>query len=300
MRGVLTVVSRRPLRIRRGDEGRPPCLCGRRWVAILLRPRDGVPRPPEVEVILVVPAVDRCVGRAQVLHCEQPGGVGGVEVVPCDELAGHLVPAPGGCALPPLGEVRLIVRPSRARGPAEACDLVELLRLGGAVECGWRNTTELRRALDQERLHPAHPWGRVEDRLSSRRVDERLPVPRVGVRHPLRWPEPAVVHSCREHCCGGCVACVDTFRLGPAGVDRSERSRVLRGDVCQQTLAARERRPLRAFDTMSVNTSDAAVATAASIDAVAPKRVLSRYGRYFSARSRSRHRKRHPAPRARR
>ena len=142
MRGVLTVVSRRPLRIRRGDERRPACVGGRRSVAVLGRPGDGVPRPPEVEVVLVVPAVDRCVRRAQVLHCEQPGGVGGVEVVPCDELAGHFVPAPGGCALPPLGEVRLIGRPSRARGPAEALDLVELrrrrrrCRVRAAERCG--------------------------------------------------------------------------------------------------------------------------------------------------------------------
>ena len=56
----------------------------------------------------------------EVLHRQQPGGVGGVEVVPGDELAGHLVPAPSGCALPPPGDVGLIGRASRAGGPAQA------------------------------------------------------------------------------------------------------------------------------------------------------------------------------------
>ena len=90
---VEAVVSRGPLGIRRGDERRPARVSVRRGVVVLCRSWDGVPRPPEVEVVLVVPAVDRRVRSGQVLQRQEPRAVGGVEVVPCDELAGDLVPA---------------------------------------------------------------------------------------------------------------------------------------------------------------------------------------------------------------
>ena len=78
------------------------------------------------------------------------------------------------------------------------------------------------------------------------------------------------------------MAGVDALRLnGPASTAASEAAYSAARAV-QQILAGdtgdRERRP-GAFVTMSVKTSYAAVATAASIDAFAPKRLLSRYGR---------------------
>ena len=115
------------LRVRRGDQGRPAWLGNRRGVVVLTRPRDRVPRPPEVVVVLVVPAVDRRIRPAQVLQCQEPCAVGGVEVIPRDELSGDFVPAQDGRALPPLGDVRLVIRPGgEPRGSAEILDLVEL------------------------------------------------------------------------------------------------------------------------------------------------------------------------------
>ena len=58
-------------------------------VPVLRRSWDRVPRPPEVEVVLVVPAVDRRVRPAQVLQREEPRAVGGVETGPGDELRGR-------------------------------------------------------------------------------------------------------------------------------------------------------------------------------------------------------------------
>ena len=153
---------------------------GRR-VAVLRRPADRVQRPPEVEVVLVVPGVDRRVGRRQVLHREETGAVGGVEVIPCDELAGDVVPARDGVALPPLGDVRLLVRAGGAGRPA-ASPLTSLksVRLCGAVERGWTSGAELRRALHQERLHAADPRGRVV----APRAAEARPVSRARCSAP--------------------------------------------------------------------------------------------------------------------
>ena len=123
----------------------------------------------------------------QVLQREESRGVGGVEVVPGDELPGDFVPTQTGCALPPLGDVRLVaVRVSFRVEPvsAEVLDLVELSRPLRAVERGRWHAAELRRALDEERLHAAHPWGRIEDRLPGRRIDERLPLSDAGVLAP--------------------------------------------------------------------------------------------------------------------
>ena len=73
----------------------------------LARPADRLKRPPEAEMVLVVPVVDRRVGRCQVLHREETCAVSSVEMVACDELAGDVVPAHDGVALPPLGDIRL-------------------------------------------------------------------------------------------------------------------------------------------------------------------------------------------------
>ena len=178
-------MPRDPLGIRRGDERRPRRV-GVPWRRFH-RPssRDRVPRPPEVEVVLVVPAVDRRVRPAHVQQREESRGVGGVEVVPGDELPGDLVPAQTWRALPPLGDVRLVGSPGRAVGSAEGLDLVELSGPLRAVERGRRHAAELRRALDEERLHAAHPRGRIEDRQPGRRVDQRRPLSDAGAPGPI-------------------------------------------------------------------------------------------------------------------
>ena len=139
----------RPRRVRRS-----------RGVAVLRSPADRLKRPPEAEVVLVVPVVDRRVRCREVLHREETCALHRVEIVPCDELPGDVVPARDGVALPPLGDVRLGCGPGRGRHhavAAERLDLVELRRVGGAGECKRTGGTELRRALHQERLDAAHP-----------------------------------------------------------------------------------------------------------------------------------------------
>src|SRR4029078_9804738 len=119
------------------------------------------------------PASDSRAGPAQVRQGEEPRHVGGDEIGPRDELPGDFVPTQYGCALPPTGDVRLLIRSGRAVGPAQALDLVELGRPLLAVERGRWRRTELRGALDEERPHIAHPRGRVEE--GHARGDERLP-----------------------------------------------------------------------------------------------------------------------------
>src|SRR6476660_2010358 len=103
MRGIEAVVPGRMLRIRRCDEGRPARIGGRRRVPVLTRARNRVPWPPEVVVVLVIPAVDRRIRAAEVLQRQEPRRIGGLQAVSCDELAGDLVPAQAWRALPPLG-----------------------------------------------------------------------------------------------------------------------------------------------------------------------------------------------------
>ena len=203
--GVEAVVSRGPLGIRRGEERRPGRVCLGAVVLVVQRRGDRVPRPPEVEVVLVVPAVDRRVRAAEVLQREEPRAVGGVEAGPFDELTGDFVPAQDGCALPPLGDVRLRVTPGHAVDSAEALDLVELGRPLLAAKGGRWRAAELRRALDEERFHEAHPWGRVEDRPHRHRREAasvrlrssastetartvRRPLSHRASRRPLRVP----------------------------------------------------------------------------------------------------------------
>jgi hypothetical protein len=65
VRTVEPEVSRYKIGVGRRDE-RPPARVGNgRVVSILRRSNDRAPRPPEVEVVLVVPSVDRRVGAAK-------------------------------------------------------------------------------------------------------------------------------------------------------------------------------------------------------------------------------------------
>src|ERR687897_1821838 len=135
VRAIEAVVSRGPLRVGGGEQRRPGGVGFGGGVAVLAGAYDRVPGPPEVVVVLVVPAGDRRVGAAEVLQREQPGAVGGAQVGAGDELAGDLVPADDRCALPPLGEVGLLIGAGGAGGPAESLDLVEL---GGPLCAGQR------------------------------------------------------------------------------------------------------------------------------------------------------------------
>ena len=187
---------------------------GRR-VAVLRCPGDRVPRPPEVPVVLVVPAVDRRVGSAEVLHREEPGGGGDVEALTGDELPRDGVPARDRRALPPTGDVGLSrVRTVLSTAPIALTSLksrahaalVRALRPGRA---------ELRRGLEEEWLHPADPGRGVEQRLPRHGVVERPPVPGGLVRHPLRGTEAAVALACCDHRRGRGVPGSDALRLRP-------------------------------------------------------------------------------------
>src|SRR4029453_11333488 len=100
--------------------------------------------------------------RCQVLHREDTCAVSSVEIVSGDELAGDVVPAPAGVAVPPPRHNRLGGRPGRG-GPAretvaaKRLYLVDLRRIGLAVKRKWTGGTELRRAPHQERLDAADP-----------------------------------------------------------------------------------------------------------------------------------------------
>ena len=149
-----------------------------------------------------------------------------------------------GCALPPLGDVRLLLGAGRAGGPTQGLDLVELGRPLRALERGRWHRTELRGALDQERPHVAHPRGRVEQRRAGR-GQQGLPVSGSGVRHPRGRPEPPVALSVVEHRRGGGMSHRDALPLERVIVDRGERGGVRGGERAQQSRATGERHPLR-------------------------------------------------------
>src|SRR4029079_2142468 len=150
-----------PLRIGRADERRPGRVGGRVRIAILSGSGDRVPRPPEVEVVLVVPTVDRRVRPTHVQQCEESRAVGGVAIVPRDELPGDVVPTDAWGALPPPGVEGLLVGPGRAGSPAEGLHLIEFSRVLRAIKRGRWHAAELRRALEEEGLHTADPGGRI-------------------------------------------------------------------------------------------------------------------------------------------
>ena len=111
----------------------------RRGVAVLHRSWDRVPRPPEVEVVLVVPAVDRRVRAAQVLQREEPRAVGGVETGPCDELPGDFVPARKPASLKTTSSDR--------SGPGQSSrSTTASVRLTRILDTGWSELPQRRDA----------------------------------------------------------------------------------------------------------------------------------------------------------
>ena len=136
---------------------------------------DRVPRPPEVEVVLVVPAIDRRIGPTHVLQREESRRVGGAEIVPCDELSGDFVPAKDRCALPPPGDVCLGVSPDHAVAlPRSLTSLNSIAHcaLSSAGGGALRNCDEL--WMRNGFTSPAHGVG---SRIGSiHRIEKRHPV----------------------------------------------------------------------------------------------------------------------------
>ena len=232
----------------RRDERRPRRVGRSIRVALrrLPRPADRLKRPPEVEVVLVVPAVDRRVRAAQVHHREETRTVGGVEVVSCDEVSRDRAPAHDGVALPEDRVVRLGRRAvvEHLAVAAERLDLVELCRVGGARQGAGAGAAELRRALHEERLDAAHPRSRVLHHRPVRR--HRVPVPDGRVRHPLRRPEASVAFPCGNHRVGGGVPCVDPLPLERVVRYRRERRRRIAWRTSAAGFPVRELRCSRA------------------------------------------------------
>ena len=98
----------------RGGEQRRPGRVGlRARVAVHLGLADRGDRPPEVPVVLVVPAADRPVGAGEVGHREEPGGADDVEPAADDHVPQDPVPERRAVVLPPDRSVRLVGRPDR-------------------------------------------------------------------------------------------------------------------------------------------------------------------------------------------
>ena len=133
-------------------------------VAVIGRPGDRIDGPPEVEVVLVVPAVDDRVGGGQVHHREQPGAVG--EGRDRGPRSGHA----------PSCSRRARRRQSRTGQRASAAGVRKVViapsppsSFTSLNSAAWRcsrarraSRAELRRALDQERLHATYPRRRIE------------------------------------------------------------------------------------------------------------------------------------------
>ena len=150
------------LGVRRRDQRRPAGLRLSRRVAVLRRPRDRVPRPPEVPVVLVVPAVDRRVGSAEVLHRQ---GAGRCRRRPRPSRrassARRSSSSRPACSAT-NGRCRSVGRPDRAVHRADRLDLVELRGPGRTGQVVRPARAELRGGLEDERASPRRPraWDR--------------------------------------------------------------------------------------------------------------------------------------------
>ena len=145
---------------------------GRIGVAVGVRPANRLTWPPEVEVVLVVPAVDRGVCAGQIQHREQERAVSEIDAVAGSSTRSRATSLHNTAGPPALcQQMALCVWSECAgrRGPhdavaAEGLDLVEVRRVRVAGERVRAGGTELRGALQQERLDPADPGRGVEDR----------------------------------------------------------------------------------------------------------------------------------------
>ena len=167
--GVEAVVPRGPLGIRRGDERRPGRVGLRGGVAVLqargiaFHGRQKSKWYLSFQQLIAASAPPRfCSARSLALSAASRS----FRAMSCRATSFQLRT---GALCHHLAMYVCSVSPGRAGGSAEALDLVELRRPLRAVERRRWRAAELRRALDEERLHAAHPRGRIEDRLRRSR-----------------------------------------------------------------------------------------------------------------------------------
>ena len=162
-----------PLGIGRADERRPRGRVRvRQGVPVVQRPRDRVPRPPEVEVVLVVQQLIAASAPAMFSSARSlalSAALRSLRAMSCRATSFQL--RPGALCHQRAMKVWSSVRAALSTRPRRL-DLVELSGVLRAVERGRRNAPELRRALDEERRHAADPRSRIEDRQPRRRVDQ--------------------------------------------------------------------------------------------------------------------------------
>ena len=187
---------------------------------------DRRPRPPEVPVVLVVPARDRAVRRGEVDHRKQACLPRGVEL-PCGrEVTREPVVENGRRELPEDRRRRLVGRACRARPCAERLHLVEVLRVGRTRHGVRALRAELRRALDGEGLQVSDPRVGV-----GRRRRERPPAARIGAEVERERGHVPVRRPGVEHRLRGGRAHADALVLRRRGQDRSERRGVSRVEL---------------------------------------------------------------------
>jgi len=102
--------------------------------------------------------------------------------------------------MPPLRGIGLVGRTGGAVDRAHLLDLVEVLRIRAAGQCGWTGRTEHRRVGDDERLEVPGPR---PVRAEARRC--RPPLAGLGANDPGLGAERAVVLPCGDHRSGGLI-----------------------------------------------------------------------------------------------
>ena len=124
------------------------------------------------------------------------------------------------------------------------------------------------------------PTHGVGSRIGPVAADQRLPMSGRGVRHPLRRPEPPVALTGSDHRRRRRVPGGDSLGLATASrVSRSSEAAYCDASDCSTLALVGNAMLAGTVETMFDRTMYAAVATAASFEAVAAKRRLRRYGR---------------------
>ena len=211
--------AERRRRLRRRGEQRLPVRIGHgRRVAVGARLPDRRAGPPEVPVVLVVPAADRRVGRSEVDDRVEARLVGRVEAEPrCELVTGELVPERDRRELPEHRGRGLVRRAGRAVDGTERLHLVEVLLIGTTRERVRPVRPELRRALDEERLLVRDPRVRIGPWIREREGPTHgTPVARVGPDVEREGREVAIVQAEGEHRRCGSGADTDPLGLGRA------------------------------------------------------------------------------------
>ena len=192
---------------------------------------DRVGRPPEVPVVLVVPAADRRVRLGEADLGEQACIVGRAEPVALRKRALEPAPEEQRRGLPEDRRAGLIRRSHGARERADRFDLVEILGVLLAREIVRPLRAEHLHVGNEERLHVADPRCGVGSR------QRRGHPPHAGRgaedERERRGRIAAVVRACREHGSCGCFSgCDATVLRGACGHGR-KCGGVLRSERCK-------------------------------------------------------------------